>query len=370
MRELGGESEDDGDDGGEAEGGVGVTSGLRRVGDPADWDAGVLALAAPHVLQSWAWGELKARWGWQVERRVWPERAGGVAAAAQILTRRIGRAPLRVGYIPKGPLLARPDDPGAWDGVLADLEAWARDRGLVLLKMDADMPAGAEEVVAVWRARGWRPSAEQIQFPNTMISDLGGGEAAVWAALKPDTRRKVRLAQRQGVTIRQGGIDDLAAFHALYAATGARQGFGIRARDYYLDAWSMFLDLGRATVILAEREGAPLAGVIPVAFGPTVWYLYGASADAGREHRPAYLAQWESLRWAMARGATRYDWWGGPTVLDAHDPLWGVYRFKSGFGARMAWQQGAWDYPCGGWRHAAYRGADRLRRAWIARRGG
>lgn len=358
----------------------------ESVHDAEAWDARVLALPAPHLLQSWAWGDFKARWGWAVERLVWPDdgvaaddgatadgRAtvvdgAAVSAIAQVLTRRVGRAPFRVGYIPKGPLMARPDDPAAWRRVLADLEDWARARRLVLLKFDADVPAGADTVAAAWRSRGWMPSGEQIQFPNTMLSDLTVGEAALWAGMKPDTRRKIRFAERHGVTLRHGGKADLDTFYDLYAATGARQGFGIRSRDYYLDAWSMFLDRGWSTVILAEREGQALAGVIPVAFGDTAWYLYGASADVGREHRPAYLAQWESLRWAVGRGCTRYDWWGGPTVLDERDSLWGVYRFKSGFGATLAAQQGAWDFPCGGWRYAAYRRADQVRRAWIAAR--
>ena len=339
---------------------------MRRVDDPRAWDAAMLGLPAPHVLQSWAWGAFKARWGWHVERYAW----GGEVptAAAQVLVRRVARSPFRVGYIPKGPVLATPDDPDAWGHVLADLERWARRDGLVQLKMDADVSADAHAVAAVWRDRGWQPSEEQIQFRNTMLSDLGGGETAAWAASKSKTRYNVRLAERRGVTVRHGGRADLATFYDLYATTGARQGFGIRARDYYLDAWSSFLDLGWSTVILAELDGRPLAGVIPVAFGATAWYLYGASADAGREHMPAHLAQWESLRWAIARGCARYDWWGGPTGPSEDDPLAGVSRFKAGFGAVLVRQQGAWDYPAGGWRYAAFQAADRIRRGWIKRR--
>ncbi len=344
--------------------------GLRaplEVHDPGAWDALVLALPAPHLLQGWAWGDLKARWGWAAARLAWTDPAGHPEAAALVLTRRVGRLPIRVGYVPKGPLLARPGDPAAWSGVLAGLEAWAAATGLVQLKMDADVPLAAEPVARLWRSRGWRPSPEQIQFPNTMISDLAGGEPAVWAQLKAKTRYNLRLAERRGVSVRHGGAGDLDTFYALYADTAARAGFGLRTRAYYDDAWRAYLDRGDATVILAERDGRALAGVIPVAFGDTVWYLYGASTDAGREHMPAYPAQWESLRWAIARGARRYDWWGGPTGPDETDPLWGVGRFKQGFGAVLVEQQGAWDYPAGRVRYGLYHAAARWRRAWIDR---
>jgi lipid II:glycine glycyltransferase (peptidoglycan interpeptide bridge formation enzyme) len=65
-----------------------------------------------------------------------------------------------------------------------------------------------------------------------------------------------------------------------------------------------------------------------------------------------YLAQWEAMRWAQARGALTYDLWGVPdedeAVLEAeferrHDDLWGVYRFKRGFGGRVVRSAGAWD---------------------------
>ena len=51
------------------------------------------------------------------------------------------------------------------------------------------------------------------------------------------------------------------------------------------------------------------------------------------------------MRWAKAAGCTRYDWWGAPDVLDESDPMWGVYRFKQGFGGEFTPWIGAWDFP-------------------------
>jgi lipid II:glycine glycyltransferase (peptidoglycan interpeptide bridge formation enzyme) len=67
-----------------------------------------------------------------------------------------------------------------------------------------------------------------------------------------------------------------------------------------------------------------------------------------------YLLQWEAMRWAKARGCRVYDLWGIPdeseSVLEAgfaarNDGLWGVYRFKRGFGGENARTVGAWDLP-------------------------
>jgi peptidoglycan pentaglycine glycine transferase (the first glycine) len=34
-------------------------------------------------------------------------------------------------------------------------------------------------------------------------------------------------------------------------------------------------------------------------------------------------------------------------VLDESDPMWGVFRFKQGFGGEFTPWIGAWDYPTG-----------------------
>jgi lipid II:glycine glycyltransferase (peptidoglycan interpeptide bridge formation enzyme) len=50
------------------------------------------------------------------------------------------------------------------------------------------------------------------------------------------------------------------------------------------------------------------------------------------------------MRWARSGGCQEYDLWGVPdepeTTLEAsfetrHDGLWGVYRFKRGFGGEL-----------------------------------
>jgi lipid II:glycine glycyltransferase (peptidoglycan interpeptide bridge formation enzyme) len=103
---------------------------------------------------------------------------------------------------------------------------------------------------------------------------------------------------------------------------------------------------------VAEHDGRPLAALMVFARGSTAWYFYGASSSDGRNLMPTYALQWQAMRWARARGCSRYDLWGVPdepeSVLESEftrrqDGLWGVYRFKRGFGGRLARTTGAWD---------------------------
>jgi len=65
------------------------------------------------------------------------------------------------------------------------------------------------------------------------------------------------------------------------------------------------------------------------------------------------LIQWTAIQWVKQQGCTRYDLWGipdaDPATLEAEfnnrsDGLWGVYRFKRGFGGKYTQTIGAFDY--------------------------
>jgi lipid II:glycine glycyltransferase (peptidoglycan interpeptide bridge formation enzyme) len=131
----------------------------------------------------------------------------------------------------------------------------------------------------------------------------------------------------------------------MYVETGARDGFLVRPFTYYRAIWERLLAGGLAHLLLAELEGTPIAGLILFRFGPTAWYFYGASTSRDRELMPNHALQWAAMRWAKSLGCTRYDWWGAPDALDESDPMWGVYRFKQGFGGEIVPWIGAWDYP-------------------------
>jgi lipid II:glycine glycyltransferase (peptidoglycan interpeptide bridge formation enzyme) len=250
-------------------------------------------------------------------------------------------------YVPKGPALDF-DDAALLDRVLAELEGLARRRRAIFLKIDPDVEVDTLQggaVVSALRRRGWNVSAEQIQFRNTMALDLTSDEDALLGAMKSKTRYNIRLAGRRDVVARPGNPDDMARIYEMYVETAARDDFIIRPFDYYRDAWGDFVTAGLAQPFVAEFEGELLAALILFRFGRTAWYMYGASSNRHRNRMPNHLLQWEAIRWAKAEGCTRYDFWGAPDNMDESDPMWGVYRFKAGFGGRFVRHIGAYDFP-------------------------
>lgn len=328
-----------------------------------EWNSRVSSPPTAHILQSWEWGEFKARTtGWTPERLCFMREDGKLLAAASLLTRRIG--PLQVIYIPRGPIFAELT-PTIVEPVLDHLQKLARQRGAIWLKIDPDitaatgLPAEAttaseqpeqlnlagQRVLSLLHSRKWRFSSDQVQFRNTLTLDLTKSEDELLANMSQSTRRKIRQADKQGVTVRAAQSEnDLRALYDIYATTGSRQGFIVRPWSYYFDLWESFRTANLAHILMAEHAGQTLAGVVLFHFAQRVWYFYGMSSNDQRDLQPNYALQWAAIRWAKSQGYQLYDWWGAPNEFVEADSMWGVYRFKLGFGSQIVRTLGAWDY--------------------------
>lgn len=317
---------------------------VREV-DARIWMAFLESHPEAHVLQTAPWGDLKASFGWRA-RRLLLIGQGERRAGLQVLIR-----PLPPGfsilYVPKGPV-------GDWQRpeifrmLLAALDRLARETRALWLRIEPDVLEG--ELQLDLTALGFRP-ASPIQPRRTILVSLEGGEEALLQAMHPKTRYNIRLAERKGVQVREARPEDLPLFYQLLQQTAARDRFAIHTFDYYRAAYERFVPR-LACLWLAFYEEEAIAALMAFAWGERAWYFYGASGDRHREKMPAYALQWAAMRWARARGCRWYDLWGipdeDPEVLEAQfttrrDGLWGVYRFKRGFGGRVVRWAGAFD---------------------------
>jgi len=334
---------------------------------PGVWDQFVESHPAAHFLQTSPWGSLKVQFGWDVQRVALAD-GDHLIAGAQILYRHLPAGIGKIAYIPRGPL-ANWSDETEMRPLLSTIKDTAQAHGAVAVTVEPDLTDDPQlrEIIS---ALGFRPAPITIQPPRTIIVDISYNEDTILGAMKSKTRYNVRLAGRKGVSVHAGSRDDLAAFNGLMAITGTRDGFDVHSPAYYEAAYDHFVPRGWASLILAEVEEEPVAGVMVFALGRQAWYVYGASSDTHRNKMPTYLVQWEAIRWARAQGCTTYDLWGVPDADEEtlesdfttrSDGLWGVYRFKRGFGGKLVRTVGTWDLVCAPARYAIYRSLSNLR---------
>jgi lipid II:glycine glycyltransferase (peptidoglycan interpeptide bridge formation enzyme) len=316
---------------------------------PSEWNGFLSECPDAHLLQTVQWGDLKSNFGWESIRLVSKDVNG--SWGAQILFRQLPFG-FTFGYLPKGPLFRDQDGgdehpfpgPSFWQ----DVDRLCRNKRAVFLKIEPD--DWAEKWQEGDLASDFVLSPQAIQPARTIVVDLSGSEEEILARMKQKTRYNIRLAGKKGVQV--GPSDDVAAFHQLMETTGQRDQFGIHSLDYYRISFDLFKQADRCALLMAEYEGEAVAGLMVFASGSRSWYLYGASASLHRERMPTYLLQWEAMKWARSKGCLQYDLYGVPdhnaeyleaNFQDHSQGLWGIYRFKRGFGGQVTRAPEPWD---------------------------
>ncbi len=326
--------------------------------DAADWNAFVANHPTGHMLQMSEWGALKSRFGWDA-RRIMLVGPDGPRAGAQVLFRR--KYGLSVAYVPRGPLLS---GHAATDTLLLRaIRTLARRNRAVFIRLEPNLREddAAADLTNSWlQQHGYTPT-EPMQPHSSIHLDVTPEWPALLSAMSKGHRADIKRATREGVQVRIGTTPaDLDAFYQIMTDTAARARFGIHSRAYYEHALAQFGDAMR--LLLAEREGQTLATAIVGAAGTTALYLYSGSTADGLKYGAQHAIQWEALQWARQRGCTTYDFWGIPDALGRartaddeaasaalesearQDPLYGVFRFKKGFGGRIVRYLPAYDH--------------------------
>ncbi len=181
----------------------------------------------------------------------------------------------------------------------------------------------------------------------TRLLNIAGTEEEILAQMHHKTRYNIRLAQKHEITIREAiSADD---FLFLQRDTARRDRFSAQSDTYIQKQFEILKQDGTATILIAEKNGKPLAANFLISYGDTVTYLYGASSSHDRQFMAPYLVQWESIRWAKKNGKQYYDFWGVNPDDKQHPDFrksWdGISRFKAGWGGQLIELPGTYDIP-------------------------
>jgi peptidoglycan pentaglycine glycine transferase (the first glycine) len=302
----------------------------------SEWDSFISQYPDIHLLQTSFWGEIKSVFGWSVSRLAVND------CGAQILFRHLPLG-LSFAYIPKGPVGHLHDE------LLCEIDNCCRQHRAIFLKVEPDLWETGEGVV-LKPPVGFRLATHTIQPVRTLVVDISGDDNTILGRMKGKTRYNIRLALKRGIIVHPSA--DLGIFYGLLQATAKRDQFGIHSFEYYQRIYEIFHPRGECELFMADYNGEPIAALMVFLYGPRAWYFYGASSEKYREYMPTYLLQWEAMRWARSQGCCEYDLWGVPDAnndaLEAdfthrQDGLWGVYRFKRGFGGELRRNYGPWD---------------------------
>jgi lipid II:glycine glycyltransferase (peptidoglycan interpeptide bridge formation enzyme) len=184
---------------------------------------------------------------------------------------------------------------------------------------------------------------------NTVFINLKHGKDQLLKRMKPKTRYNIRLSRRKGVQVREVDGSRLNEWLCLCRETARRNRIINQDRPYYEALLAAHDnnpdDRTSLHMLMAEAGGTPLAGMFLSISENQACYLYGASSSCQRNKMAPYALQWRAICLAKECGCRYYDMFGvAPSPSPSH-PMYGLYRFKTGFGGFLYHRQGCWDYP-------------------------
>lgn len=289
--------------------------------DRADWDRFVAAAEGAELYHDYRWRVLiQALFGHETVyliARGADRGVRGVLPLVRLRSRLFGDFLVSVPYFNYGGVLAEEDE--ARHALLAAAAARARAFG-----------AGHVELRHRDEARiDWPAREDKV----TMLLDLPDGEEALWKAFKPKLRAQIRRPEKEGASVRRGGIELVRDFYAVFARNMRDLGTPVYPRRFFEAIVETFPD--EASVYVVDLHGKPAAAGLVLAHGATAEIPWASSLREANRAGVNMLLYWSVLRDAAESGYARFDF--GRSTKDS-----GTYRFKAQWGAQP--QQLRWHY--------------------------
>lgn len=193
-----------------------------------------------------------------------------------------------------------------------------------------------------------RKSPGDILPKNTFFLNLNLNEKELLYRMRYNTRYNIRKAFREGVRVREYGMENLDDWYKLYCETAVRNNMVLQEKEYFASMLANHkkYDKGvKVNLLMADLDNEILASMFLVLSNKRGVYLFGASSSDNKHHMASYALQWESIKRAKKHGCSEYDMFGCAPNLNQSHPLHGVHLYKKGFGGRIFHRMGCWDYP-------------------------
>lgn len=230
-------------------------------------------------------------------------------------------------YIPAGFLYTEFSE-DIYNFFIKNLNDIAKANKIVFTQIDSIRPYD-DNFVGVIRKDKQSKLNQKLPIPQyTNIIDLSLTEDDILSKMKPKGRYNIKLAEKKGVNVRFGTVDDIPQFYSILEETTKRDGFRPNNEDYYK---KMIDIIGDSRLLVAYHEDDILACGIFTFTKFQGLYYYGASSNIKRNLMAPYLLQWEAVKIAKEKGCIYFDFMGIANPDDPKDRLIGVTDFKLKF---------------------------------------
>ncbi len=151
-------------------------------------------------------------------------------------------------------------------------------------------------------ARSFIWDGYDVEFAYTYIHNLEKGTEAIWLGFTKGLRKDINKAQKSGISIEQGGIEDAEFIYDKLAT-----------RDRILHSKAFVLDIVRTfspnncSVFIARLNDKRLSGMILLNYADYVYGWIGVPKMEGEKLPVNELLLWEGIKWAHSKGYHAFE---------------------------------------------------------------
>jgi serine/alanine adding enzyme len=286
----------------------------------ADWDWYVETNPEATVDHLWQWRQIiEGVFGHKCEYLVARRGEGIVGVLPLVLfkSRLFGKSAISVPFLNYGGVLA--DDALAIAALVKRATEIAREFGASHLELRHIHRQCPDLAVRQHKLRLTRP------LPAT--------PEALWKDIDRKVRNQVRKAQKEGLTVVEGGAELVDDFYAVFAHNMRDLGTPVYTKRLFSETLELFAD--RARVFVVRLGTRPVAASISLRFHDSVLVPWASSLREFRALCPNMFLYWTMMERAVSTGATVFD-------FGRSSPGGGTHHFKLQWGAVEA--PLAWEY--------------------------
>lgn len=173
------------------------------------------------------------------------------------------------------------------------------------------------------RLHGILPSSTHYSH----ILPLANDDDMVFARFRESTKRNIRKAVKEGVTVAiSRSLDSVGEYYRLHCLTRREHGLPPQPFSFFRNIHEHMISKDHGFTVLASFMGNVISGSLFLHLGDKAYYKYGASNRKFQHLRANNLVMWEAIRWFSREGYKTFCF--GRTEPENE----GLRQFKTGWG--------------------------------------
>lgn len=259
-----------------------------------------------HFEQTVFWARYKASTGWRYHA-LSLEANGDEPADACYVLQRVAFPFSRIAYLPRGPILAEYSS-RSLGNFFSQLETLCKTAGISVVIIQP--PQNLQNAAEHFEAFPLLPNQLFSLTSGSVVFDLSQSDEDLWKKIRPKSRQYINKGLRSGISVVEGGRDDLQEFFSLMCNSSKRQKSppNPASAAQLEQVWDEFSRSPcKPRLFLARIGERTVSAIYALAWDETLYlWKFGWNGESSDCH-PNLVLYWEIIRKARAEGFAYVD---------------------------------------------------------------